>query len=56
MTFTGLTIEDLEAMPDDGRRCALDGAAHRRTAEGPVVDAVEPVALRIDVAALADPA
>ena len=27
MTFTGLTVEDLEAMPDDGRRYELIGGA-----------------------------
>ncbi len=27
MTFTGLTVEDLEAMPDDGRRHELIGGA-----------------------------
>ncbi|MGH9269067.1 MAG: Uma2 family endonuclease [Acidimicrobiales bacterium] len=34
----------------------LAGDAYRVAAEGPVVDATEPVAVRIDVAALTDPA
>lgn len=55
--MTGLTVADLEAMPDDGRRYELIGGAIVMTPapEGPAVDVEDPVSLRVDVAALARP-